>query len=71
MQHRGREIHVTERLGWLGAAVLGANDDIMPTTNLMMAVPAAHTAQSSILAAGTASLVAGAMSMTANAIQAQ
>ena len=65
MQHRHRERHVTERMGWLRAAVLGANDGIVSTASLVMGVAAAHAAQSSILVAGTAGLVAGAMSMAA------
>jgi len=65
MQHRHRERHVTERMGWLRAAVLGANDGIVSTASLVMGVAAAHAAPSSILVAGTAGLVAGAMSMAA------
>lgn len=65
MQHRHRERHVTERMGWLRAAVLGANDGIVSTASLVMGVAAAHATQSSILVAGTAGLVAGAMSMAA------
>ncbi|TBR39061.1 MULTISPECIES: VIT1/CCC1 transporter family protein [Dyella] len=65
MAHRHRERHVTERMGWLRAAVLGANDGIVSTASLVMGVAAAHGSPSSILVAGTAGLVAGAMSMAA------
>jgi len=65
MHHRHRERHVTERIGWLRAAVLGANDGIVSTASLVMGVAAAHATQSAILVAGTAGLVAGAMSMAA------
>jgi VIT1/CCC1 family predicted Fe2+/Mn2+ transporter len=65
MQHRHRERHVTERMGWLRAAVLGANDGIVSTASLVMGVAAAHATPSAILVAGTAGLVAGAMSMAA------
>jgi len=65
MHHRHRERHVTERMGWLRAAVLGANDGIVSTASLVMGVAAAHASPSAILVAGTAGLVAGAMSMAA------
>ena len=65
MTHRHRERHVTERMGWLRAAVLGANDGIVSTASLVMGVAAAHATPSAILVAGTAGLVAGAMSMAA------
>jgi len=65
MLHRHRERHYTDRMGWLRAAVLGANDGIVSTASLAMGVAAAHATQSSILLAGTAGLVAGAMSMAA------
>ncbi|MEW5833473.1 MAG: VIT family protein [Pseudomonadota bacterium] len=65
MHHRHRERHVTERMGWLRAAVLGANDGIVSTASLVMGVAAAHASQPAILVAGTAGLVAGAMSMAA------
>ena len=54
-----------ERLGWLRAAVLGANDGIVSTASLVLGVAAAHAARSGILLAGAAGLVAGAMSMAA------
>ncbi|RDI97554.1 VIT family protein [Dyella solisilvae] len=65
MPHRHRERHVTERMGWLRAAVLGANDGIVSTASLIMGVAAARGTESSILVAGMAGLVAGAMSMAA------
>lgn len=60
-----REQHRTERIGWLRAAVLGANDGIVSTASLVVGVAAAHAAHSEILVAGVAGLVAGAMSMAA------
>lgn len=65
MTYRHQERHVTERMGWLRAAVLGANDGIVSTASLVMGVAAAHATPSAILIAGTAGLVAGAMSMAA------
>lgn len=59
------ERHKTSRIGWLRAAVLGANDGIVSTASLMIGVAAAHTPVSSILLTGVAGLVAGAMSMAA------
>lgn len=60
-----REIHRTERIGWLRAAVLGANDGIVSTSSLIIGVAAAEASRGSILIAGLAGLVAGAMSMAA------
>ncbi|MGB0128843.1 MAG: VIT family protein, partial [Rhodocyclaceae bacterium] len=60
-----RESHRTERIGWLRAAVLGANDGIVSTASLMVGVAAANVARSELLLAGVAGLVAGAMSMAA------
>ena len=60
-----RERHRTERIGWLRAAVLGANDGIVSTASLVLGVAAAHGTRSSVLVAGVAGLVAGAMSMAA------
>lgn len=54
-----------ERIGWLRAAVLGANDGIVSTTSLVMGIITAGSDTSSVLLAGTAGLVAGAMSMAA------
>jgi VIT1/CCC1 family predicted Fe2+/Mn2+ transporter len=59
------ERHVTSRINWLRAAVLGANDGIVSTASLVLGVAAAHASHASILVAGTAGLVAGAMSMAA------
>ncbi len=59
------ERHLVERIGWLRAAVLSANDGIVSTASLVMGVAAAGTARSDILVAGVAGLVAGAMSMAA------
>jgi len=59
------EIHRSHRIGWLRAAVLGANDGIVSTSSLIIGVAAASTAHEGILLAGVAGLVAGAMSMAA------
>src|SRR5689334_2668887 len=59
------ERHRTHRIGWLRAAVLGANDGIVSTASLVVGVAAAHAARHDILVAGVAGLVAGAMSMAA------
>lgn len=59
------EKHRTDRIGWLRAAVLGANDGIVSTASLVVGVAAAHAASSDILVTGVAGLVAGAMSMAA------
>lgn len=59
------ERHYTARIGWLRAAVLGANDGIVSTASLIIGVAAAGATQADILVAGTAGLVAGAMSMAA------
>lgn len=60
-----RERHRILRVGWLRAAVLGANDGILSTASLVLGVAAAHGSRSSVLIAGVAGLVAGAMSMAA------
>src|SRR6187399_1563813 len=62
---RHPEKHRTHRIGWLRAAVLGANDGIVSTASLIVGVAAANANRSSILVAGIAGLVAGAMSMAA------
>jgi VIT1/CCC1 family predicted Fe2+/Mn2+ transporter len=62
--HR-RERHRAGRLGWLRAAVLGANDGILSTASLLLGVAAAHTNRSSLVVAGIAGLVGGAASMAA------
>ena len=59
------EKHNTHRVGWLRAAVLGANDGIVSTASLVLGVAAAGTSSKGILIAGIAGLVAGAMSMAA------
>ncbi len=63
--HLNPERHMVSRVGWLRAAVLGANDGIVSTASLIIGVAAAAGAPSEILIAGTAGLVAGAMSMAA------
>lgn len=62
---RHAEIHRTQRIGWLRAAVLGANDGIVSTASLVLGVAAAGADSKGILIAGVAGLVAGAMSMAA------
>jgi vacuolar iron transporter family protein len=61
----GPETHVVQRIGWLRAAVLGANDGIVSTASLIVGVAAAASSRQPILVAGVAGLVAGAMSMAA------
>ena len=60
-----REKHRGDRVGWLRAAVLGANDGILSTASLVLGVAAAHATHHSVVVAGVAALVAGAMSMAA------
>jgi vacuolar iron transporter family protein len=60
-----REQHRAERIGWLRAAVLGANDGIVSTASLVVGVTASGAPRSAVLVAGIAGLVAGAMSMAA------
>jgi VIT1/CCC1 family predicted Fe2+/Mn2+ transporter len=60
-----RENHFVDRIGWLRAAVLGANDGIISTASLIVGVAAAAATQNAVLVAGVAGLVAGAMSMAA------
>jgi len=62
---RHRESHRTERIGWLRAAVLGANDGLISTASLIVGVAAASATPSAILVAAVAGLLAGAMSMAA------
>jgi VIT1/CCC1 family predicted Fe2+/Mn2+ transporter len=64
-KRRHVEAHAIERLGWLRAAVLGANDGILSTASLIVGVAAAAGTHASILIAGVSGLVAGAMSMAA------
>ena len=61
--HLSPELHRTDRIAWLRAAVLGANDGIVSTASLIVGVAAAHTARDQIWITGIAGLVAGAMSM--------
>lgn len=63
--HTHPESHLVSRIGWLRAAVLGANDGIVSTASLIVGVAAASAATSEMLVAGVAGLVAGAMSMAA------
>ena len=63
MAHRER--HRSERIGWLRAAVLGANDGIVSTASLVLGVAAAEATRHDVLVAGVAGLVAGALSMAA------
>ncbi|HXE48081.1 MAG TPA: VIT1/CCC1 transporter family protein, partial [Ramlibacter sp.] len=62
---RHRERHRSDRIGWLRAAVLGANDGIVSTASLILGVAAGGATRSAIVIAGVAGLVAGAMSMAA------
>ena len=62
---RHREGHLVTRIGWLRAAVLGANDGIVSTASLIVGVAAASPEKAAVLLAGVAGLVAGAMSMAA------
>ena len=62
---RHRERHRSERIGWLRAAVLGANDGIVSTASLVVGVAAAEATKHDVLVAGVAGLVAGALSMAA------
>src|SRR5580700_11323131 len=65
MSANANERHRTSRIGWLRAAVLGANDGILSTSSLVLGVAAAHATHGNVLVAGVAGLVAGAMSMAA------
>jgi len=64
-RHYHSENHRNDRIGWLRAAVLGANDGIISTACLMLGIAAANAGRSELLVAGVAALVAGAMSMAA------
>ena len=59
------EVHMASRIGWLRAAILGANDGIVSTASLIVGVAAAGSPRTAVLVAGLAGLVAGAMSMAA------
>lgn len=63
--HGHPERHASSRIGWLRAAVLGANDGIVSTASLIVGVAASDASRSSVLVAGVAALLAGAMSMAA------
>ncbi len=65
VNNQPREQHRTDRIGWLRASVLGANDGILSTASLVVGVAASHAPRGSVLIAGVAGLVAGAMSMAA------
>lgn len=65
MARRHTETHLLERIGWLRASVLGANDGIVSTSSLVLGVAAAGADSATMLLTGTAGLVAGAMSMAA------
>ncbi len=60
-----REGHLTDRIGWLRASVLGANDGLVSTASLVLGVAAAHSTHSNVIVAGIAGLVAGAGAMAA------
>jgi len=60
-----REFHRTEHIGWLRAAVLGANDGLISTRSLVVGVASAHSERGAVLIAGMAGLVAGSLSMAA------
>jgi VIT1/CCC1 family predicted Fe2+/Mn2+ transporter len=62
---RSKEQHRIGRIGWLRAAVLGANDGVLSTASLVLGVATAHATRGSVMVAGVAGLVAGAMSMAA------
>ncbi len=62
---RHTETHRADRIGWLRAAVLGANDGIVSTASLVIGIAASHASPGQVLLAGVAGLVAGAMSMAA------
>jgi VIT1/CCC1 family predicted Fe2+/Mn2+ transporter len=64
-RHHHVERHRTGRLGWLRAAVLGANDGLLSTSSLMIGVASASSTHAAILISGIAGLIAGAMSMAA------
>ena len=62
-RHAHSEVHASHRIGWLRAAVLGANDGIVSTASLLVGVAAAGSSRTAIVTAGVAGLVGGAMSM--------
>ena len=64
-RRRHPELHRLQHIGWLRAAVLGANDGIVSTASLIVGIAAAHSGKAQVLVAGVAALVAGAMAMAA------
>src|SRR5215813_4505545 len=64
-RHPHKERHLVGRIGWLRAAVLGANDGIVSTASLVLGVAASQAGRGAVLVAGVAGLVSGAMSMAA------
>ena len=64
-RRRHLELHRLQHIGWLRAAVLGANDGIVSTASLIVGIAAAHSGKAQVLVAGVAALVAGAMAMAA------
>src|ERR1700709_152648 len=64
-RHHHRERHRSQHIGWLRAAVLGANDGVVSTASLVLGVAAANAPHQQIMIAGIAGLVAGSMSMAA------
>ena len=65
MRRRHQESHLVSRIGWLRAAVLGANDGIISTASIILGVASAASSKSDVMISGIAALVAGAMSMAA------
>ena len=65
MRRRHQESHLVSRIGWLRAAVLGANDGIISTASIVLGVASAASSKSDVMISGIAALVAGAMSMAA------
>ncbi len=65
MLHFHREFHKSDRIGWIRAAVLGANDGVISVSSLMIGIAASGAAQNSIMTTGIAGLAAGAMAMAA------
>jgi VIT1/CCC1 family predicted Fe2+/Mn2+ transporter len=69
MRRVHKESHLVERIGWLRAAVLGANDGIISTASLILGVASAAASKSDVLLSGVAGLVAGAMPMAATSAE--
>ena len=64
MRHRGQR-HLVQRIGWLRAAVLGANDGIISTSSLVVGIATAEASSATVMLTGIAALIAGAISMAA------